>query len=499
MASELFEDLPKKDAKPVKGGHLKARAELKGHLEGKRFLFTVAQNNTKVHSEFWETLVRMSKKLEAKLYVAKLTYNKNGWQRITKFSETVDGTADSEGLWWDSRLSDYWLTEQVKVAPGLVFCGELDILPTAKMPLQGLDNYTGPSSAIVPHVKMQMQSLATMKGLPAKLMYTTGAVTLRNYIQRRAGQIAEFNHVFGALYVEVADDGTWFVRQLNSDENGIVYDLDRAWGPTWDCPASDFGRPYVNFGDVHVEKSKIAHLWTADNIIKTLNPEKVFLHDLLDMESRNHHNLHDPHFLVSTIGRSVEEDVALAAAQLLAWIEDFPDTQFCVVRSNHDEALQRWVKFGSKFTDPVNLRYWHELNTYALKAIEEKEDYDIFREALERAEPNLKKHRESSKRLRFIKEDESVILRGIEFGMHGHLGPNGSRPSPKSFRQLGCRANTGHTHAAGIIDGIWTAGVLGDLDMGYNSGPSSWSCSHIVTYPNGKRSIITHQNAKWRA
>lgn len=34
------------------------------------------------------------------------------------------------------------------------------------------------------------------------------------------------------------------------------------------------------------------------------------------------------------------------------------------------------------------------------------------------------------------------------------------------FSQLGARANTAHTHSAGICDGIYTAGVSGALDMG---------------------------------
>ena len=54
-------------------------------------------------------------------------------------------------------------------------------------------------------------------------------------------------------------------------------------------------------------------------------------------------------------------------------------------------------------------------------------------------------------------------------------------------------------HTAGIIDGVYTAGVSGKLDMEYNKGPSSWSHSHVVTYPNGKRAIITVKNGKWKA
>ena len=56
-----------------------------------------------------------------------------------------------------------------------------------------------------------------------------------------------------------------------------------------------------------------------------------------------------------------------------------------------------------------------------------------------------------------------------------------------------------HTHQAGIYDGVYTAVTSSVLDLGYNRGPSSWSHSHIVTYANGKRAIITIWNGKWRA
>lgn len=478
-------DLQKKEAKPVRGGRLHTPDEFRERLKGKRFLFTVAQNNTKLHEKFWATLTRMAKKRKAQLCVAKLSYNKNGWQKVT---------TESEGLWYDERIVPYLVTEQVKVAEDLVFCGDLDLLPTMQFPLTGLDNYTGENSAIIPHTKMQMQSLATMKSHPAKMMYTTGAVTLRNYIQRRAGQIAEFHHVFGAMWVEVDKDGKWFARQLNADENGIVYDLDRVWGPTYDVPASEFGRPDVNLGDIHIEKTDANQMHGALNMLAALNPGRVFVHDLLDMMSRNHHNLKDNHFLVGQGQQTVEADVLKAALWLHTMANAFPETTFYVIRSNHDEALGRWVRAGSGFPDPQNLRYWHHLNAVQLEHIEKGKEFDLFAYALYSACPEL-----ANQQVVFIQEDQSLVFNGIEFGMHGHLGPNGARGNPRNFRQLGRRANTGHTHSAGIIDGIYTSGVLGSLDMGYNKGPSSWSCSHIITYPNAKRTIVTQRGSKWRA
>ena len=88
---------------------------------------------------------------------------------------------------------------------------------------------------------------------------------------------------------------------------------------------------------------------------------------------------------------------------------------------------------------------------------------------------------------------------GIECSMHGDLGPNGSRGTPLGLSKMGRRANTGHTHSAAIIDGLYVAGCMSRLSQDWNLGPSSWSHSHIVTYPNGKRTIVTMFNGKWRA
>ena len=93
---------------------------------------------------------------------------------------------------------------------------------------------------------------------------------------------------------------------------------------------------------------------------------------------------------------------------------------------------------------------------------------------------------------------------GISFDVEpgqitGYLGPNGAQGGANAYAKMGRKANVGHTHQAGIRDGIYTGGTLSYLDLGYNRGPSSWSHSNIITYVNGKRTIITMWNGKWRA
>lgn len=479
--------------KPLYGGILPAPDVQRRRLDGRKFVFTCAQNNTALHEDFWNALQQFCRVNGAQLGVSRISYNKGAWGAAANI------TTESEDVWYDPKIKPYVLDEQVKVASGLVFCGDLDILATAANPLSGLDNFTGPNSGIVPHTKMHLQSLATMKHEAAKFLYTTGTCTLRNYIDRKAGQVASFHHVYGALYVEVDDSGEWFVRQLNADDSGVFYDLDRAYGPGWDRPALEMGRPYVNLGDIHVEKLDHVQLRGALSMLEALGPKGVFLHDLIDFEARNHHNKQDPIFLHEQKFmrvESVEQGMILAANFLGSLQNRLPNATLYVIRSNHDEAFKRWMREGTKYPDPANMRYWHEVNAAYLRTVEEQRPMDVFKWALLNA---ADKARVDLSRVQFIEEDQSLVLNGIEYGMHGHLGCNGARGNPRGFRQLGRKANTGHTHSAGITDGVWTAGVLANLDMGYNKGPSSWSCSHIVTYPNAKRSIITQRKDKWRA
>lgn len=481
---------------PISGGTERPPDEKRRKLSGKRFVFTSAQNNTDLHEGFWAALQRFCGANNAKLYVSRFSYNKNGWQQHGGVSQDDD---ESSGLWYDPRITDYVLDEQTKIADGLVFCGELDILPTASTPLATLSNYTGPNSGIVPHAKVQLQSYATMKHQDAKFMYTTGACTLRNYIERKAGQVATFHHVFGALYVEVDEDGKWFARQLMADDSGAFYDLDLYYTRDFCGVIASPNVGVVTLGDIHIEKIDHRALNTALDMLDVLKPEHVFIHDVLDFETRNHHNLRDPHFLADQYynsSNSVKSNVEAAARFLHGIKARYPFTTIHVVRSNHDQALERWLKDQTGSLDPANAHYWHWLNWNMHHGIRSNQNFDIFKMAVQDV---AKEDGLDLDGIHFVQEDESVVILDIEHGMHGHRGINGARGNPKAFRQLGRKTNTGHSHSAYVLDGNWVAGVLGNLDMKYNSGPSSWSHSNIITYPNGKRCMITQRGPKWRA
>jgi hypothetical protein len=167
-----------------------------------------------------------------------------------------------------------------------------------------------------------------------------------------------------------------------------------------------------------------------------------------------------------------------------------------IVDSNHDDAwIQKWLREYDYRKDPANAVRFLDLQAFMYGEIQKgKMPRDIS--VIEEAMRNL-----NYKGAKFLRGDESFLICGrkIECGQHGHLGPAGRFGTPENLSRMGRKANTAHTHATGIYNGLYVAGTSSKLRWTYNLGPSSWTNSHIVTYPNGKRSIVTIYRGKWKA
>ena len=467
----------------------------------KVYLVTCAQNNTALHEELWANILALAEHDGAEILVSRLTYAANSraskGQKITAAKTAKEGGDPVE--WWVPEIEPHVNDSSVQLAPGLVWCGELNILPTAINPIATMESYTGRDSSIIPHMKFAMMSIASPKDAGCKLIYTTGAVTQRNYIQKKAGQRAAFHHGYGCLIVEVCSDGTWFVRQINADSEGDFYDLDRKVSRG---KISHGHRPEaLVWGDIHVRQmaNDMSTLgWGSGGILETLRPRRQVLHDLLDFRSANHHDRDDPwKTMVKHVAGAtgVASEVAEAADFLRTAERAIRDCETVVVRSNHDEAMIRWLKEADFREDPENAVFHLDTNAAAYRAMAANEPFDAVEHVLRAAG--------APKRTRFLKRDEQYVVcedagGGIELGMHGDIGVNGSRGTLQQFARTGRKCVVGHSHVAGITEGAYQVGVMGALDMGYNEGQSSWSHSNVVIYPNGKRAVLTIWKGRWR-
>lgn len=485
------------EPEPVVLGTMTDPAERRMQVDtskARTYVFTCAQNNTEIIPKaWWDTLLNLVDYYDAELHVSQFTYNKAAYGK-NSVKPGSKKASDSADVYYAQEIAEYVSNEDIQITDDLVWLGSVNLSPSLVNPLTGWQTHTRQASAIIPHTKMAMESVATMKVDPARFLYTTGTVTQRNYIQKAAGQKADFHHVFGALIVQVDERGEWWVRQLNFDKDGGLYDLNRFF--TEDEVYENVRVDAVTHGDIHgdkMDKEVCDTVFGPAGMLDHLMPRHQFFHDIIDFMPRNHHNRNDFQF-IHDMWRKGKSSVVREFNEIAHWLMHDAHRDWCqshVVVSNHDQAVNGWLADRRGLDDPTNLETWLDQN---LKLARYK-NHHPFKAMLRAA---CIEAVQTSVRVppHVIKEDESFKLNDVEYGIHGHLGPNGARGAPRNIRVVG-KANTGHTHSAGIVEGVYTAGVLGQLDMGYNKGASSWSHSSIITYPNGKRTIVTLRAGKW--
>lgn len=468
----------------------------------KRVFLTSAQNNTTLHEGFWHNLNALADFYSARIAVSRFTYNKAGSARTRKPGSGSE--SDKDDLWYDPRIASLISDADLRLSAGsdedcgpLVWFGSMNIIPTATKPLSGMESHSRMGSGVYPHPKVALDSLPRMKGSPPRFGYTTGCITTRNYIARKEGQKASFHHSYGALLVEVMRDGRWWARQvLARDEDGTINDLDLTVenGKVSRTRGTEFA-PAATLGDIHFEEHSgeaMASLLGEDGLLALTDPSHVFVHDVFNHGRRSHHDRknHIKSFILWKDERdSVEEEVE-GVIEFLQTARDRNtsgrERTVIVVDSNHDRALGRWLAEADYRADPPNARFFLSLQERRYALANSGRAFHALREAV-----GLVLGNNNPERIAFLLPDESYMFRGIEMGMHGDLGANGSRGSAASFAKMGAKANVGHSHSARIHEGVYQAGTTSELDLGYNAGPTTWSHSHILTYWTGKRSIIT--------
>lgn len=481
-----------------------------------RFIFSSAQDNTFLDSRsqnFLKNLEAYGKSENASIHIAGFTYQKGLFEDHSK-----------EAGIYDPKIASYLMQARMEIDNRIAFCGEMNILPTAVRPLSGLDTYTRHMDGIIPHPKIALESVPTPKHQRAKQIMTTGCVTPPNYVAKKAGLKAQFHHVIGALLVEIDANGKCFTRHLLADGQGNFQDLTKK---VTDGVVTDGHRVHaVNWGDIHIEKMDPVSYETcwgivpefdehgketdmrnwkvsqkSGSMLDVLRPQFQFFHDTSDFSPRNHHNINDPHFRFRMFAQgsdSVEDALRKAATFLFKTTR--MDTESVIVESNHDLAYLKWLRTNDYRNDPVNALFFLQSQYEVYQALNrEDHDFSIFEWAMQHLCPQP-----GRLDCTFLREDDSFMIlgdhtTGIQCAMHGHIGANGGRPSPTAFARMGPKLNIGHVHSPYIRDGVYAAGLEGLLDQGYNKGASGWSQTEIITYDNGRRTLVTRDGPDWRA
>jgi hypothetical protein len=468
----------------------------------KRVIITWAQNNTPIHERFIKNIEAYANKVNASIHIIAGRY-KNPTSVFT----------DKDLDRWDPRILKYLDAARHDIHKYCSIMSDVKIQPTAIDPMTGMQGMSGINSCIFGSPKVHMEMIPVLSGCKPKMMLTTGACTIKNYTDSKAGKKGEFHHTLGFVIVEIKDDDTFFVRQVMANSEGNFIDLynevnfEGEYLPLefknainkidWikdhfgDDPNIWTGESKITevteieaciLGDVHFGNEDDLVMYGTDKLLNRLVPKHVILHDIFDGSSISHHDSKDPfaQYRKEVKGtNSLKNEIDYMLRELDRF-EKFENV--VIVRSNHDDFLDRWLKnedWKKQSTSKNSMEYM-EYSQILLKQYAEADKLSDIKGVI----PELI-NRKYPKYIT-LGSNDSYIVKGWEVGQHGHLGAHGSKGSLNQFRGLNTKIITGHSHTPGRKDGAVSVGTSTKLRIDYNMGPSAWLQSHAIIHKNGK-------------
>jgi len=431
-------------------------AKQKQITQSKYYIITSAQNATDIHDNFFKNILAYKRKLNAELIIT-----------ATRYNNTSD---TSNKNWWCSNTIPYLTANRQIIHKNLHVLADMKITPTATTPLAGLTDVTKLESCIIGHPRMHLKALPVLEGYPHKLLLTTGMCTVENYTDSKSGIKSNFHHNIGFVIVEIKNDDTFYVRQVVANKKGNFYDLDNRV-KNGNIYKSKKRIKTIVFGDVHLGEHDDLAMKTSFEMVERFKPRYTILHDLFSGYSINPHEKTDAFALLD---REKYDMLSLGKElkNIYTFLDDHTDTNnFVVVRSNHDEFLDRFLNDNDWRKERSKQEYlefaYIKLQGFATKGL---------------LPYLIQQHVDGTITLGI---DESFKVKNIEYGMHGHKGSGGSRGNAIQFRNLNVNNVTGHTHTPIRLDGHASVGTLSKLRMGFNNGMSNWLHANIIQQPDG--------------
>lgn len=440
----------------------------------KRFIISYAQNATKINDKFFKNMKAYAKFIDADIHIIAGRY---------KNPTSVWTVKNQNEEWWDKDVVPYLDANRHDIHQYVSILSDIKIQPTAVNPMTGMEGVSGVNSCVFGSPRVQMDMIPVLEGNRPKMMVTTGAVTNKNYTDSKAGKKGEFHHTFGFVVVEINDKSSFYLRQVTADgksgsfsdlyyrvENESVTKIDEIEG--------------IVLGDLHAGHHDEEVIESTLQLMNSLKPNHVVLHDVFDGDSISHHQMKDP-FL--QYGKEVHglNDLSSEIGVMMNLLERFEKFKnIVIVRSNHDDFLDRWLKNEDWKKQPTfkNAPLYMELSSKLLKqyALDMNDVKGVIPELINERFPNFITLGRSS----------SYKIKDFEVGHHGDLGTSGTRGSLLNFRRLNTKLIVGHYHSPGRKDGALAVGTSTHLRVGYNKGASSWLQSHIIIHSDGRAQHI---------
>jgi hypothetical protein len=435
----------------------------------KYVLVTSAQNSSPVHIGFWKNIKAYAEFLDADIRVIP-----------TRYRNPTSVFQDLDYDYWSPEVVPYLDLTNHQICPKLSILGALKIQPTAEFPLRELHAITNGCTAVVGHPKVHLESIPILCGEHQQRIWSTGAVTLENYTDSKAGAKGSSHHVFGCVIIEI-DGGGFHIRHITATESGDFQDM---WNVVSDGEVG-FSDEITSaaIADVHLGDTDQRKMDSTVNLLNMLRPKHIALHDLFNGHSVNYHEAKDPvkNFHRIKKGRNLLADEVGEMLRWLHWFtQEFSKSEVVVVRSNHCLFLDRYISDRNWKEDLHNAQWYMKCLDHLLNNPDTKGLVPWFIE------------QEFGDRVTCLSRDTSYKPGAYQLANHGDLGVHGSKGSPLQYSKLNTKQITGHTHSPARINGLLVVGTSTHLKLDYNEGPSAWGWADVIEYKNGKATHIIY-------
>lgn len=453
-------------------------------------LIAYAQNATPVHRGFIKALETCANHRNAADILVVPGRYKNPTSRFPESQANEDV--------WDGAVVPYLCNQRKRLNKNLVLLGDSKIQPTAREPLSGYEALTHGESGIVGHPQLALTTIATPQSDFPKLLTTTGACTVANYTDSKAGRLGEFHHTIGAALVEIKGKA-FHLRQINaSKDTGEFIDLRDHYNAAgrWNAPRAKG----LVMGDTHrdfIADSVVSGTFGPGGMVEFFEPEILVWHDLDDNHSVNPHHGKNPFIALAKIKSGRTDPKAELERAVEFVVKHTPSNAVSyIVWSNHNIFLRRWIEETDPRTQPTNMKFWSETAQHMA------EETKLGPRGVEYPDPFVywaRKLLGDTKNIVVLDQKDKLMIGGIACHMHGHDGPNGSRGSRRNLAPIGVKSMIGHGHGPGIHRGCTQVGTSTDLEAEYTHGPGGWMQTHGTINALNKRCLHNLINGEFRA
>lgn len=491
------------------GGYRNARAEMLHNLDSSVLTNPITTNVEKVEDDFYneeafptreflQEEVKKYKKFVITTAVAKKKVNVDFLNSLKNYADRNNAlililpsdignskSKDSKVVELDKKLKDISVVyKDIYLNDNLCVCS---IKTSAKQlkTLRGLDRIATKKNAsiIVGSTKLFENNVPTQNGnIPLRIL-TTGAITENNYdtdkyMSKRTAYLAEEDHTYGAVVVEIVDNTFFHMRLVEGSANNTFTDLGIEYKP--DGSVTELFDTVAIFGDSHTERiNKDLHNTLMD-MTKKMHIDTVVLHDVFNGTSITHHDKGKA--LTKAIKANEDRHSLEKEGECLkAYLEDIKKhvRDIVIVKSNHDRHLDSYLEEGRYINDPVNTYVGHKL---AIAYMDGEDPLRYLIENLLGLDPKC---------ARWLKLDEKYKKYGVELSQHGSEGCCGSKGSLMQFEKGIGNCVTAHTHSAQRLRKACCVGTISELDQVYNRGGlTTWSLTICLLYSNSTKQLI---------